>query len=130
MTDQQDQNPGTDHSLAAGTRPSANTGTRKANGRGNGHSAPFDDFDNPFAEERDSDDWRSDVPTEAETKVGPTSIFDPRKLRAMVKLRDTNRRDYVVLRRQLAGVANHPDVTPDKIDKAVMAEASKMQREA
>jgi hypothetical protein len=131
MTDQQQQqNTGTDHSETAGTGSGSSTGTGKANGKGNGHSSPFDDFDNPFAEDNDADDWRSDLPTEAEVKAKPTSVYRPQKLRALVRLRDTDLEEYFDLTKRLISAAGDPSVTRTKLDRYVQTEAGKMQREA
>jgi hypothetical protein len=126
MTDQQDQNSDTNHSQSAGT----GSCTHSDGGEGNGRGSSFDDFDNPFTAENGADDWRADLPTEAEVMSKPTSVYRPQKLRALVRLRDTDLEEYFDLTNRLISAAADPSVTRTKLDRHVQTESYKMQREA
>jgi hypothetical protein len=106
-----------------------------------GRKANGEDPDNPFADafgddrhqaEADADEaqWRADLPTEAEVKVKPSSVYAPKKLAALVKLHDANLEEFIDLVGALAAAAANTIVTRRKLFDEVQRFARRQKQAA
>jgi hypothetical protein len=129
------------------TREESGAGAEGANGHGDGSRAdggsakangedtdgPFDDpFDDDSRQaEADAEEakWRVDLPTKDEVKLKPSSVYAPKKLTALVRLREANLEEFIDLVESLVTAATNAGVTRAKLLDAVQKHARKLKQE-